>query len=155
MSIEPGDRVLLDYVGRFPDGSVFATSREAIAAEHHLSGEDTTDGVGPLGFTVGEGEVIDGLDVAVLGLAEGDTRTVEIEPEEAYGPYRPDRVREYDPEPFEAMVGESPTVGLHVEAHNGLHGDVTAVSEDAVEVDFNHELAGKTLILDIEVLRVA
>ncbi len=52
------------------------------------------------------------------------------------------------------MVGETPEVGLHVHAENGLHGDVTAVRDDDVEVDFNHELAGKTLVFDIEVVDV-
>ena len=68
--------------------------------------------------------------------------------------YDPDRVREYDREAFEAMVGQPPEIGLHVEAENGLHGDVTAVTEEAVQVDFNHELAGKTLVFDLEVLEV-
>nr|WP_276278767.1 hypothetical protein [Halomicroarcula sp. SYNS111] len=52
------------------------------------------------------------------------------------------------------MVGKAPEPGLHVHAENGLHGDVTAVRDDAVEVDFNHELAGRTLVFDIEVLEV-
>jgi peptidyl-prolyl cis-trans isomerase B (cyclophilin B) len=50
------------------------------------------------------------------------------------------------------MVGEDPAVGMHVHAENGLHGDVIAVREDAVEVDFNHELAGQTLVFDVEVV---
>ena len=57
-----------------------------------------------------------------------------------------------DEETFESMVGESPEVGLHVHAENGLHGDVVAVREDTVEVDFNHELAGRTLTFEIEVV---
>lgn len=97
MTIEPGDRVELEYVGRFENGPVFATSDGAVAREHGL-----TD----------------------------------------------------DPEAFEAMVGEPPTVGQHVEAQNGLHGDVTAVTEDEVQVDFNHELAGNTLVFDLSVLSV-
>jgi peptidyl-prolyl cis-trans isomerase B (cyclophilin B) len=65
-----------------------------------------------------------------------------------------EKIREYDPEAFEEMVGQEPEVGLHVEAMNDLHGDVTAVRDDAVQVDFNHELAGRTLVFDIEVLDV-
>jgi peptidyl-prolyl cis-trans isomerase B (cyclophilin B) len=50
------------------------------------------------------------------------------------------------------MVGADAAVGLHVHARNGLHGDVVAVRADTVEVDFNHELAGRTLVFDIEVV---
>lgn len=77
-----------------------------------------------------------------------------IPPEDAYGEFDPDRIRTYDAETFEGMVGETPEVGLHVHAENGLHGDVTAVRDDEVEVDFNHELAGKTLVFDIEIVAV-
>jgi peptidyl-prolyl cis-trans isomerase B (cyclophilin B) len=52
------------------------------------------------------------------------------------------------------MVGEAPRIGLHVEAKNDLHGDVTAITDDSVQVDFNHELAGKTLVFDIAVVDV-
>jgi FKBP-type peptidyl-prolyl cis-trans isomerase 2 len=77
---------------------------------------------------------------------------VTVPPAAAYGEVRDDRLREYDREPFEAMVDADAEVGLHVHAQNGLHGDVVAVREETVEVDFNHELAGKTLEFDIEVV---
>jgi FKBP-type peptidyl-prolyl cis-trans isomerase 2 len=154
VSIEPGDRVELSYVGRFEDGTVFATSDAGVAREHGLTNDPEASTFTPLSFTVGAGEVIEGLSEAVLGMEAGEEQTVTVPPERAYGDYDPDRVREYDPETFEAMVGQSPAVGLHVEAQNGLHGDVTAVTDDAVQVDFNHELAGKTLVFELRVLTV-
>jgi len=156
VSIELGDRVRLDYVGRFEDGTVFATSKPDVAKEHGLTAQDdeTTDRT-PLSFTVGAGEVIDGLDEAVVGMTPGEEATVRVPPADAYGEYNPERVREYDTETFEAMVGTPPEIGLHVEAQNDLHGDVTAITEETVEVDFNHELAGKTLLFDIRVLDAA
>jgi peptidyl-prolyl cis-trans isomerase B (cyclophilin B) len=156
MPIEPGDGVTIEYVGRFDDGSVFDTSRYAVAEERGLleaQGRDESD-YAPLSFTVGEGAVIEGLDQGLVGLETGDRTTIRVPPEEAYGEFDAERVREYDPESFEAMVGQPPEVGLHVHAQNGLHGDVTAVRDDAVEVDFNHELAGKTLVFDVEVVDV-
>jgi len=151
--IEEGDRVRLDYVGRFEDGTVFATSRPAVAEEHGLLPPGEGDPA-PLSFTVGANEVIDGLETAVLGMTAGGEATVRVPPAEAYGEHDPDRVREYDPEAFEAMVGEPPEIGTHVEAKNDLHGDVTAITDESVQVDFNHELAGRTLVFDIEVLGV-
>jgi peptidyl-prolyl cis-trans isomerase B (cyclophilin B) len=156
MAVEPGDHVTVEYVGRVEDGSVFDTSRADVAAEHGLleaQGRTERDYV-PLSFTVGEGEIIEGLDEGVVGLSAGERTTVRVPPEKAYGGVDPERVREYDAETFEGMVGQAPSVGLHVEAQNGLHGDVTAVREDTVEVDFNHELAGKTLVFDVEIVDV-
>ena len=154
--VGPGDRVTVAYVGRFEDGSVFATSEPDVAAEHGLvsAGGDSAPDPGPLAFTVGRGEVIEGLDTAVRGMTVGEEATVTVPPEEAYGEYDPDRVREYDAETFEEMVGQPPEVGLHVEARNDLHGDVSAVVDGTVQVDFNHELAGRTLVFDIRVLDV-
>ena len=151
--IEPGDRVAVEYVGRFEDGTVFGTSEYAVAAEHDLAAAEDRDPdeYGPLTFTVGEGEVIEGLDDAVRGMTVGEEATITVPPEAAYGEVREDRLREYEREAFEAMVDGEAEVGLHVHAQNGLHGDVVAVREDTVEVDFNHELAGRTLVFEIEI----
>ena len=154
VSIEDGDEVSLAFVGRFEDGSVFITSDEAVARKHDLTEMREDGSFTPLSFTVCQGEVIEGLEETVVGMSVGEERTVTVPPAKAYGEYDSDRVREYNPEAFEAMVGQQPEIGLHVEAQNGLHGDVTAVSDEAVQVDFNHELAGKTLVFDIEVLAV-
>jgi len=93
--------------------------------------------------------VIPGLEEAAVGLSAGEERTVRIPPADAYGEYDPERVREYDAETFAAMTDQEPAIGLHVEAENGLHGDVTAVADGTVEVDFNHELAGRTLVFEL------
>ena len=157
MSIQPGDSVQVAYVGRFENGSVFATSDPAVAVEHGLAeaqGKDRED-FDPLSFTVGRGDVVEGVEDAVTEMRVGEEATVTVPPERAYGDHDPERVREYDPETFEVMVGQPPAVGMHVEAHNDLHGDVVAVADDTVTVDFNHELAGKTLVFDLEVLSVA
>lgn len=152
--VGPGDRVAVAYVGRFEDGSVFATSDPAVAADNDLAPAADETERSPLTFTVGAGEVIAGLDDAVVGMRVGEERTVTVPPEDAYGEYDDEKIREYDAETFEGMVGQAPAVGLHVEAQNDLHGDVTAVVDGVVRVDFNHELAGRTLVFDLELLAV-
>ncbi|MCL9818507.1 FKBP-type peptidyl-prolyl cis-trans isomerase [Natronocalculus amylovorans] len=157
MSIEPGDFVTIDYVGRFEDGTLFGTSKWDVASTSGLAaaqgrGEDEYV---PLSFTVGENAVIEGLDERLIGLTEGESTTITIPPEEAYGAVDPDRIREYDKEVFAGMVGEEPEVGLHVHAENGLHGDVIAIYDDSVEIDFNHELAGRTLVIDVAIHSIA
>jgi peptidyl-prolyl cis-trans isomerase B (cyclophilin B) len=155
-TVEQGDTVVVEYVGRFETGGVFDTSRADVAGEHGLleAQEREPDDYAPLAFTVGAGEVIEGLDEGLVGLETGEETRIEVPPEKAYGEFDPDRVREYDPETFEGMVGQPAEIGMHVHAENGLHGDVTAITEESVEVDFNHELAGKTLVFDVEVVDV-
>lgn len=64
-----GDRLEVNYTGRFPDGKVF----------------DTSIGRSPLAFTVGAGQLIQGFDEAVIGMRVGDKKVVTIPPEKAYG----------------------------------------------------------------------
>jgi FKBP-type peptidyl-prolyl cis-trans isomerase 2 len=141
MTIESGDHVAIAYVGRFEDGTIFNTSWYDVAVEHGLfdAQERPREEYAPRSFVVGAGEIIDGLDEAVVGMSVGETATVTVPPENAYGEFDDERVRTYDPDVFEEMVGQEADVGLHVHAENGLHGDVIAVRDDAVEVDFNHE----------------
>jgi len=156
MPIERGDGVTIHYIGRFEDGSLFDTSRQEIARHEDLisaQGHEPAD-YAPLSFTVGRGDIIEGIEEALVGMEEGEEKTIEVPPQKAYGEFEEEKLREYDPEAFEEMVGQEPEVGVHVEAKNELHGDVTAVREDAVQVDFNHELAGRTLVFDIEVIDV-
>jgi len=156
MPVERGDGVTIHYVGRFEDGSLFDTSRQEVARHEDLitaQGNEPAD-YAPLSFTVGRGDIIEGIDEALVGMEEGEETTIEVPPEKAYGEFDEEKLREYDPEAFEEMVGQEPEVGVHVEAKNELHGDVTAVRDDAVQVDFNHELAGRTLVFDIEVIDV-
>ena len=156
MPIERGDGVTIHYVGRFEDGSIFDTSRQEVARHEDLitaQGNEPAD-YAPLSFTVGRGDIIEGIEEALVGMEDGEERTIEVPPEKAYGEMEEAKIREYDAEAFEEMVGQEPAVGVHVEAKNELHGDVTAVRDDVVEVDFNHELAGRTLVFDIEVIDV-
>lgn len=148
--VTEGDRVRVAYVARLDDGTVVAASSAAFAERGSPAPPAERS---PLTFTAGAGAVLDGLDEGVVGLAPGETATLTLPPEDAYGHYDPENRREYDPETFEAMVGNPPEVGLHVEAANDRHGDVTAVTDSVVEVDFNHELAGETLHVEVRVLR--
>lgn len=102
----------------------------------------------PLEFRVGEGEVVDAVDDAVREMAVGESRTVRAEPGEAFGPRRAERVVEV---PRSAVDGEAEP-GTLVGSDAGEVGWVTGVSGDAVEVDFNHELAGRAVEFEIRLL---
>ncbi|HJQ35001.1 MAG TPA: peptidylprolyl isomerase [Pyrinomonadaceae bacterium] len=133
-----GDRVRVHYTGRLEDGQVFDSSKD---------GE-------PLEFTVGGGEVIPGFDEAVRGMNVGDTKTVEIEADDAYGPRRDGLVTQIPREVAQFPV--EPQVGMHfaLPLQDGTQHPVvvTEVTDTHVTIDGNHPLAGEKLIFDLELV---
>ena len=133
-----GDRVRVHYTGRLEDGQVF----------------DSSKGGDPLEFTVGAGDVIPGFDDAVRGMNVGDSRTVEIESEDAYGPRRDGLVTQVSREA--AQFPEEPQVGMHfalpLQDGSQIEVVVTKVTDTHVTIDGNHPLAGEKLIFDVELV---
>ncbi|WP_440947515.1 FKBP-type peptidyl-prolyl cis-trans isomerase [Methanosarcina sp. T3] len=144
--VENGDTISVDYVGKLEDGTVFDTSEKEAAIEAEIYNEMRD--YKPLTFTVGAGQMIKGFDEGVVGMKAGEEKTVTIPSEEAYGEYMEEYVREL---PLNA-VNFTPEVGMQLATENGLRGKVTEVGEENFLVDFNHELAGKTLIFKIKVV---
>lgn len=137
----PGDTVKIHYTGTLNDGTEF----------------DSSSGRDPLEFTVGSGQVISGFDKAVEGMAVGDSKTVKIPPEEAYGPRHDQMVQDV---PKHALPDDlEPVEGMALQAR-GQDGQVinltiTAVGDDSITVDGNHPLAGKSLNFDIQLVDIA
>jgi len=155
MSIDTGDEVEIEYVGRADDGTVFDTSREAVAAESGLAEAQPERAFSPLTVEVGAGEVIAGIDEALVGMAEGDTKTIEVPPEKGYGEWSDEHVREYDTEELTATLGgRPPEEGEYVETQDGTPAEITHVDAETSTVDFNTPLAGETLEFEIEVLAI-
>ncbi len=152
MAVTKGDSVKVEYVGRFEDGEAFDSSREEVAVEAEIAHPNRE--YEPLEFEVGAGEVVQGFDDAVVGMEEGETKEVTVPPEKGYGEHSEENVVEYDREEFREALGQEPEVGMHIHTQDA-HGDVIEVDEDTVIVDFNHELAGETLVFEIEVVEVA
>lgn len=154
MAITTGDTVTVEYTGRVADGSVFDTSREAVAAEVGLVERQPDRAFEPLTVEIGAGRIIDGLEAALIGMAEGAETTVNVPPENAYGERQVEQVEDYEAEAFTQRLGEPPTEGLPVEIEDRGRGYVEYVDSDVVRVDFNHQLAGEPLEFDIEILEV-
>lgn len=92
-TVKTGDKISADYIGSLPDGKVFSTSIEKVAEENNIFNPGS--GYEPLNITVGKGEVIPGLDEGVVGMKVGETKTLTIPPEKAYGQSNPERIRAY------------------------------------------------------------
>lgn len=150
MKVEYGDIVLFNYVGKFENGEVFDTSYEDLARENGVYVEERE--YGPLWATVGVGEIIPGLEEAMIGMEPGEKKTVILPPEKAYGMPSPDLLVTVPREEF-SKAGLEPRKGLYVMTDSGI-AKIVKVRGDSVSLDFNHPLAGKTLIFEVEVLEI-
>ena len=156
MAISDGDSVTIEYTGRLDDGTVFDTSRRDVAEDAGIAAEQPDREYGPLTVEVGDGRVIEGLEEALVGMEAGDEQTVTLPPEKAYGEPSDERVIEYGATEFrQALQGEEPTEGMHVQGQQGAIGEVVHVGDESVRVDFNHDLAGETLEFEVEVVDVS
>ena len=140
MEVENGNNVWVHYRGTLNDGSIFDDSR--------LRGE-------PLTFEIGAGQMIPGFDAAVLGMSVGDTKTIKLSPEEAYGYRAEEAIR---PVPRTAFDDDFQfEIGGLIQG-NGPRGPFVAkieeVLEESIILDFNHPLAGKELSFDIELMSI-
>jgi peptidylprolyl isomerase len=135
-----GDTVRINYSGRLTDGTEF----------------DSSAGREPLEFTLGEGQVIPGLDAHIEGMEPGTRSTVTIPPEAAYGPHRPEAVQTVDrskvPDSLELKVGSQ--LQARTADGNVLPITVVAVDDATVKVDTNHPLAGRELVFDVELVEI-
>ncbi|EHR77534.1 peptidyl-prolyl cis-trans isomerase [Thermococcus litoralis DSM 5473] len=150
MKVEKGDFVVFNYVGRFENGEIFDTTYEDIAKEAGIYVEDRT--YGPLGANVGVGELIPGMDEALIGMEIGEKKTIVVPPEKGYGMPRDDLIIEVPIEEFE-KAGIEPVEGAYIMTDSGI-ARITAITEENVTLDFNHPLAGKTLTFEVEIVDI-
>lgn len=155
MTISTGDSVTLEYTGRLDDTeTIFDTSREDVAEEEGLTAAQPDRDYAPLTVEVGAGQVIEGMDDGLVGLDEGETTTLSIPPEKAYGEWTEEHVQEFETDELNEMLGQVPEEGTYLEAQNGQQGEVIEVTDEVVKVDFNPDLAGETLAFDVEILEI-
>ena len=129
------DTVKVAYIGRLADGTVFDQSPQEK----------------PLHFILGKGEVIVGFDEAVLGMYQGESKTVTVPFQKAYGPSKPELIEVIDrkllPEDLELQKGRQIEVTRQDDTRFYL--TILDFNDQTVTLDGNHPLAGKNLIFDI------
>ncbi len=135
-----GDKVKVNYTGSLEDGTVFGSSPE----------ED------PLEFTIGQKNVLPSFENAVIGMNEGDTKTVSIPPEEAFGDRKEDLIFDVErtklPAGIDLKLGEVLRVGS--EAGQDFDVIIANIDDEVVTLDGNHPLAGKVLNLEIQLIQI-
>jgi len=137
---QAGDTVRVHYTGTLEDGTQFDSSR----------------GADPLEFAMGQGQLIAGFEMAVAGLAPGESVTVTLAPEEAYGESNAEMVQEVPRRMMPEGVELEPGMVLQGQSDEGQVDNFTIVSltEETVTLDANHPLAGKSLTFDIELVEI-
>ena len=123
------------YTGTLPDsGDIF----------------DSSEGRDPLTFLIGHKNMIPGFERELMGSKVGDKVEFTLSAEEAYGEHNPEAIQVV---PLN-MFGEiTPEVGMTLMSDMGPFR-VTEVNDESATVDFNHELAGKSLTFNVEVIDI-
>ncbi len=139
-SAKTNDTVRIHYTGTLTDGTVFDSSNDRE----------------PFEFIIGQGMVIPGFENAVIGMSEGDEKTVSIPAEDAYGHYQDELVavvaRSQVPTEIELDIG---TI-LQVRSPEGGIARVVVkkITESEVTLDLNHPLAGQDLTFELKLIKI-
>ena len=138
--VKTGDTISIHYTGTLEGGETF----------------DSSLGRDPLEFEVGSGQIIPGLDKAMPGMAVGDTKTVQIPCDEAYGPIDPNARQSIPRDQVPADIPTDPGTQLQMQAPNGQVVPVTVVeaTETEITLDANHPLAGRDLTFEVELVEI-
>ena len=135
-----GNTVKIHYTGTLDDGTQF----------------DSSQGRDPLEFEVGSGQVIPGFDKAVEGMTVGDSKSVRIEADEAYGPRHEQLVQQVERSVLPDDLNPETGMALQSSSPDGQVTQfmVTDVTDETITVDANHPLAGQALSFDIELVDI-
>jgi len=149
LPLKDGDFVLVDYTLKVKEtGQVIDTTREEVAKEVSIHRPDKT--YEPMLVVIGAGWVLKGLEERLKEMEVGEEKTVELPPEEAYGPRDPRKIIMM-PAKRLSQRGVVPRVGQRVQVEGLGTGVIRAVGSGRVQIDFNHPLAGKTLIYEVAI----
>ncbi|MDX9790213.1 MAG: FKBP-type peptidyl-prolyl cis-trans isomerase [Candidatus Kapaibacterium sp.] len=135
-----GSNVSVKYTGKLTDGTIF----------------DSTEDNQPFVFTIGNDEVIPGFENGIIGMNVGDTKTLNIPVDEAYGHKSEELIFAVPIEEIESentlQIGDM--LELPLKDGEALYAHIIEISDEEVIIDANHELAGHDLIFDVEILSI-
>lgn len=138
--VKNGDTVKVHYTGKLESGEVFDTSKNCQ----------------PLEFIVGSGTIMSSIEKGIIGMEIGESKTIEIPPEEAFGNRYEELVVELTKSEFPDYI--TPKIGQRLQFRRSggqiITVTIIGLNEDTVTVDGNHPLAGYTLLFDIELVEI-
>jgi peptidylprolyl isomerase len=138
--VQHGDNVKVSYTAKLDDGTVFDSSADRE----------------PLQFKVGEGRILKNFETGVVGMEVGDSKTIEIASDEAYGPRRDELMltveRNRLPQDLDVEVNQQ--LQLVQDDGQTIVVRVADVGDSTVTLDANHPLAGQDLTFDIQLVEI-
>ncbi|GAA4873973.1 FKBP-type peptidyl-prolyl cis-trans isomerase [Ferrimonas pelagia] len=139
--VGPGAQIFMHFNVELTDGTVADSTR--------AHGK-------PARLTMGDGSLSGAMEVALLGMKKGEKKRFMLDPDQAFGLSNPDNVKHMDRTQFaaDADLSEGTIMAFTAADGNQYPGVIRAVEGDSVTVDFNHPLAGQTVIFDVEILDV-
>src|SRR6266852_9998745 len=150
MVVKPGDFLLVNFTLKVKEsGETVDTTYDAVAKDTHLHREEST--YSPRFIILGEGWLPKGLEDSLVGLDIGKQTTVELPPDKGFGTRDPAKMRLVPLRRFREQGVPSP--GAQIEL-DGRAATVRAVGAGRVQVDYNHPLAGRTLIYDVSIEKI-
>lgn len=140
ITIGPGCAVTMHFSLRFRDGFV----------------ADASEPGQPLTFVMGDGSMVQGLELAIFGLKAGDTQTVELDPLHAFGFSDPENIHSMPRSEFapELPLDVGTVIAFSTPSGEEIPGMIKEVKDDVVIVDFNHPLAGHDVIFEVEIVEI-
>lgn len=136
LSIGPGTRVSLNFALALEDGSEI----------------DNNFGSDPVSFVFGDGNVLAGFEQKLVGLVAGDTKEIVVNPEDGFGQPNPNNIQEVKRSSFGPEELSLGLVCSFADVEGGeLPGVIVGLDEQTVTVDFNHPLAGRTVIFKVAI----
>jgi FKBP-type peptidyl-prolyl cis-trans isomerase 2 len=135
-----GDIVTIHFTGKLEDGSIF----------------DSTEKDNPLKFKIGNNEVIQGIDEAVVGMKINQEKSIHISSDKAYGSVEKEliiNVKKTDlPNNLKVKINQE--LKIPYEEGDYLNVRITKISTEIIEFDGNHPLAGKNLLFDLKLIEI-
>jgi len=138
--VKKGDKVKLHYTGRLEDGKVFDSSKDR----------------DPIQFEAGAGEIIPGLDEAIIGMEAGEKKDISISSDNAYGNYEEKLLIDIpnDKLPKDIKPEKDKLLNLVDKQGRTIPAKVMEIKDNSIVVDANHPLAGQDLDFEIELVEI-
>ncbi|MFQ5687626.1 MAG: peptidylprolyl isomerase [Candidatus Scalindua sp.] len=140
LQAKAGDNVKVKYAVSLKDEKMFYSSKEK----------------GPAIFTIGEKKLIPGFENAAIGMTIGETKRVCIPPEDAFGNYNENQVTTIERSQLPPDIDPQVGIKFNTKTNDGKDSEVTItnITDKTVTIDANHPLAGKELILELELVAI-
>ena len=138
--VEPNTRITMHFSIQMEEGDLIDSTRDKA----------------PATFVFGDGSLLPNFEKLLLGLKEGERRSFVLTPDKAFGKHNQENVHAIPRTQFAESIDleEGLLIGFQDASGEELPGLVKTINEQFVLIDFNHPLAGKTIIFDAEIIKL-